>query len=132
MVEKKQFWFDFSGSIVIEAPNETEAKSNFIDWIYRNSIRYSELNNVEEIKDQGGNALIFFIKKCRRVFARKNANFPLYHTSRHFVKWNFAQIFILFYPKILHLVQTAQKIFNLTAFLLFDILKNFLYNKYIR
>ena len=51
-MEKKQFWFDFSGSIIIEAPNKTEAKSNFIDWIYRNGIQYSGLNNVEEIVEE--------------------------------------------------------------------------------
>jgi len=86
----------------------------------------------------GLNSACFFIQLnntydfAGALLVRKSANFPLYHTSRHFVNRNFAQIFILFYPKILHFVQTAQKIFNLAAFLLFDFFKKFWYNLYIR
>jgi len=37
---------------------------------------------------------------CRGVFARKNAEIPLYHTAALFVKRKFAQIFSQKNPKI--------------------------------
>jgi hypothetical protein len=50
-MEQKEFWVDFSGSFKIKATNEDVAKTRVVEMLNDLSIKYIDVNCVEEIEN---------------------------------------------------------------------------------
>lgn len=51
MEEKKIYWVDFQASIKVEAETEEEAKEIVRGFFYDSNLYYTEISDVEEIKE---------------------------------------------------------------------------------